>query len=111
MHCQLGALQPRHVHHMTMEAWYHLYVGWCDQGQVPEADRASNRTFRNVYDHTWKSALPMREISQHARPDLRFGIACFCLTINHLHGPHGVFMIPEVGPNSFDSFCFYMFQL
>eukprot|EP00435_Cladocopium_sp_Y103_P042368 s2845_g11.t1 len=74
-----SALQPRHVHHMTMEAWYHIYVGWCDQGQVPEADRASNRTFRNVYDHTWKSALPMREISQHARLDGEFGFNAFVL--------------------------------
>ncbi|CAL1166136.1 unnamed protein product [Cladocopium goreaui] len=77
-----SALQPRHVHHMTMEAWYHIYVGWCDQGEVPEADRASNRTFRNVYDHTWKSALPMREISQHARCSQ---CAHFSARIGHAH--------------------------
>ncbi|CAL1144838.1 unnamed protein product [Cladocopium goreaui] len=77
-----GALQCRHVHHMTMEAWYHIYCGWCDSNKVPPEERASNRTFRIVYDQTWKVTMPMREISQHARCSQ---CAHFTARIGHVH--------------------------
>ncbi|CAL1154596.1 unnamed protein product [Cladocopium goreaui] len=67
---------------MTMEAWYHIYCGWCDSNKVPPEERASNRTFRIVYDQTWKVTMPMREISQHARCSQ---CAHFTARIGHVH--------------------------
>ncbi|CAL1156826.1 unnamed protein product [Cladocopium goreaui] len=67
---------------MTMEAWYHIYCGWCDSNKVPPEERASNRTFRTVYDQTWKVTMPMREISQHARCSQ---CAHFTARIGHVH--------------------------
>ena len=69
--CAWGDVQVRHINHMTMEAWHSEYIGWCEAHGTPESDRCSTRTFRNTYDQYWKSILKMREISQHARWELK----------------------------------------
>ncbi|CAK9020941.1 Uncharacterized protein SCF082_LOCUS41764 [Durusdinium trenchii] len=54
---------------MTMEAFHAEYLLWAEGAGVPPEQRASNRTFRNVYDNGWRQLLVMRKISQHSRCD------------------------------------------
>ena len=63
---QLGGLQPRHIGHMTMEAFFQNYILWCDGAGLPSEERAGCRTFREMYE-VWKDVVPMRTLSQHAR--------------------------------------------
>lgn len=62
----LGDLQPRHINHMTIEAFHAEYKMWADSAAVPPEQIASSRTFRCCYEG-WKHLLVMRKISQHSR--------------------------------------------
>ena len=62
-----GDLQPRHINHMTMEAFHAEYLLWAEGSSLPLAEQASCRTFRDVYDAGWRKILCMRKISQHSR--------------------------------------------
>lgn len=62
-------MAARHMQHTTMEAFYELYVMWCDGNAIPDADRAKSRLFSMIYELRWKSILQFRTVSQHARLD------------------------------------------
>ncbi|CAJ1328903.1 unnamed protein product [Effrenium voratum] len=54
------SLQPRHINHMTMEAWYEIYKMWADGSALPEDEIAKVRTFSTTYESIWKPILQMR---------------------------------------------------
>ncbi|CAK9042612.1 unnamed protein product, partial [Durusdinium trenchii] len=56
-------MPPRHMQHMTMTAFYDLYVLWC-KGNHHEDDVAKMGCFSQIYDQ-WKQLLQFREVSQH----------------------------------------------
>ena len=64
---QCSGMAPRHMQHSTMEAFYELYLLWCDGNAI--TDRAKNRLFSMIYEQRWKSILQFRTVSQHARLD------------------------------------------
>lgn len=66
---QCSGMAARHMQHTTMEAFYELYVMWCDGNAIPDADRAKSRLFSMIYELRWKSILQFRTVSQHARLD------------------------------------------
>ena len=57
----------RHINHMTIEAFYHLYEFWAEGAGISAEQKASSRTFRDIYDQRWAAVLQMRELTQHAR--------------------------------------------
>lgn len=60
-------LQIRHMNHMTVEAFYQIYLMWGQGSGVPEGEVASRTCFRDTYETNWKKTLKMRTVSQHAR--------------------------------------------
>ncbi|CAL1129947.1 unnamed protein product, partial [Cladocopium goreaui] len=57
-------LQPRHLQHMSMEAFYDLYKLWCNGNGSEEGEVAKNRCFAQVYEESRKCTL------QHERDQL-----------------------------------------
>lgn len=71
----ISGLSPRHMQHTTMEAFYELYLMWCDGSSIPEDQRAKSRCFAGVYGGDWQQCLKFRAPSQHAR----LGVLCLFL--------------------------------
>ncbi|CAK8991031.1 unnamed protein product [Durusdinium trenchii] len=61
------SLAPRYINHMTMEAFYQIYLMWANGAALDESEIAGCWCFRKTYDTQWKSTLRMRTVSQHAR--------------------------------------------
>ncbi|CAL1157939.1 unnamed protein product [Cladocopium goreaui] len=60
-----SGMQPRHLQHMSMEAFYELYLLWGSGNGDTRDDLAKSRCFSLVYEERWKGLLQFRETSQH----------------------------------------------
>lgn len=67
MHSFLGGLQPRHLQHMSMEAFFELYQLWASGNECEGKEVAKYRTFGQIYHERWRDLICFRETSQHAR--------------------------------------------
>lgn len=64
---QKWGMSPRHIQHMTMDAFYEWYIMWCNGADIAESDRCKQRRFVYIYEERWQSVVQMRHTSQHAR--------------------------------------------
>lgn len=78
-------MQPRHLQHMSIEAFYGLYQLWCAGNQYQDDNVAKIRRFTQVFEEKWKHLLRFREVSQHARYHHHYLDTCFFVSKGFPH--------------------------